>query len=323
MGKPLTGKRKRGHVLRRERKRDPQLIERSKRTLLIRGLKVGPFGRELLTDLRRIKGPDDSILFSRKNDDMRPFDNEARIEFLCNKNDCGAFAVATHSKKRPSNIVLGRIFDSQLLDMVEVGVTDFVSIAEMLKKTGAAKALGSQTAVIFQGDEFEHNPDMQTLRSILLDLFKTSYHPQVDIAAVDHVVACTASGGKVYIRNYVVAFKGKADKPESKGPGENAASSTVLDGIKIPDLTLRDMGPSLDLTLRRTRHASPSLMKIALKQAKNVNTPKKVKNVTHDELQGKLGRVHMKRQDMTKLVTHSRFKKALPRRGAKVGAVPP
>lgn len=47
---------------------------------------------------------------------------EVALEFLCQKNECGLFAVASHSKKRPHNIVLGRMFDYHLYDVLEVGV---------------------------------------------------------------------------------------------------------------------------------------------------------------------------------------------------------
>ena len=58
-------------------------------------------------------------------------------------------------------------------------------------------------------------------------------------------------------------------------------------------------------------------MRLATRQAKSSDgLAKKVKNVSHDSLQGKMGRIHMKRQDLDKLVSRSRFKKALRRPGS-------
>mmetsp|Transcript_15350 Transcript_15350/g.25027 ORF Transcript_15350/g.25027 Transcript_15350/m.25027 type:complete len:323 (+) Transcript_15350:50-1018(+) len=311
MGKALLGKRKRGHIIRREKSRQAQVVERSKKCLLIRGLKTG-FGLDFLRDVKKVRGSEDTILFSKKND-LHPFDDETKVEFLCQKNDIGLFAFASHSKKRPNNMVLGRMFDGNMFDMVELGLSNYVSIQDMLKKNGSmGKTMGAQTAVLFQGDAFDKNSEMESLRSILLDLFKAPLREQVDLTTVDHVVVCTAVGDKVYLRNYVVTYKGKEQKA-ADGQKAGKAVSIEVGGKKIPDVVLIDMGPSIDMAVRRSRTPAPALAKLALKQAKNVGKAKKVKNVTHDELEGKIGRIHMKKQDMSKLVTRSRFKKALKR----------
>lgn len=315
MGKPLVGKRERGHVIRRRKDREAKVEEREKKCLLVRGNKVGPFGLELLRDLRRLRGADNTTLFSRKND-VLPFEDETRMEFLCDKNDCGIFAVATHSKKRPNNIVLGRIYDNQTLDMVEIGVTGYESFEDVLKRTKLAKAVGSQSAVMFLGDDFDKNQDMQTVRSMLLDLFRERQVDQVDLTTLDHIVCCSAVDNKVYIRNYVVAFAPDASKSSNENTNKDEPKRVgVVDvlGQRIPNLQLIDMGPNFNFVVRRTRLPSPQLEKLAVRQAKSTRGFKKVKNVTHDALEGKIGRVHMKKQDTNKLVTRSRFKKALKR----------
>lgn len=61
---------------------------------------------------------------SRSNEAVRPFETggEASLEFLARKADAPLFALGSHSKKRPHNLVLGRMFDFQVLDMLEFGV---------------------------------------------------------------------------------------------------------------------------------------------------------------------------------------------------------
>ena len=68
-----------------------------------------------------------SKLMTKKNE-LHPFDDQNSLEFLSKKNDCSLFALASDSKKRPNNIIMGRLFNYQLLDMVELGVTDYKSI---------------------------------------------------------------------------------------------------------------------------------------------------------------------------------------------------
>jgi len=305
--KPLVGKRRRGHAARREKAREPKMEERLKKCLLVRGKKTGAVGLELLRDLKKMKDPESSVLFSRKND-ILPFEDETRMEFLCGKNDTALFVFANHNKKRPNNVVIGRIFDNQTLDIVELGVTEFTSFEEILKRTKKARTLGGQSGVIFQGDEFDKSSEMQQVRSMLLDLFRGEQKDAVDLPSFDHIVVCSAVGGKIYIRNYVIVYA-----PKENASGFGRVASTDVLGQKIPKIKLIDMGPSIDCVLRRVRQPSPELMKLALKQPKSTRGPKKVKNVTHDPLLGKVGRIHMKKQDMSKLVTRSRFKKALKR----------
>lgn len=71
---------------------------------------------------------------------MRPMEagGEVALEFLCQKNECGLFAVASHSKKRPHNVVLGRMFDYHLYDVLEVGVR--VTLINSLSLVAAAYA---------------------------------------------------------------------------------------------------------------------------------------------------------------------------------------
>lgn len=61
---------------------------------------------------------------SKKNE-IRPFEAVNSLEFLSQKNDCSLFMVGSHSKKRPNNLVMGRFFNYQILDMIELGVLDY------------------------------------------------------------------------------------------------------------------------------------------------------------------------------------------------------
>lgn len=62
----------------------------------------------------------DAVKYSRNNADMRPFEagGEMGLEAHCARNNCSLFALGSHQKKRPHNLVLGRLFDFRLYDMV-------------------------------------------------------------------------------------------------------------------------------------------------------------------------------------------------------------
>ena len=96
----------------------------------------------------KLRKPDSKMLV-RKNA-TRPFEDQSTVEFLCKTNDAGLFGFASHSKKRPHNLVsaaaaarplrgaplgsvassasaavlqvLGRVFDGVVLDMFEFGI---------------------------------------------------------------------------------------------------------------------------------------------------------------------------------------------------------
>jgi ribosome production factor 2 len=72
------------------------------------------------------------VRYTRNNQEVRPFEagGEASLERFARKADAGLFVVGSHSKKRPHNLTLGRMYDGQLYDMLEVGVSSHTPIAE-------------------------------------------------------------------------------------------------------------------------------------------------------------------------------------------------
>jgi ribosome production factor 2 len=62
------------------------------------------------------------------------------------------------------------------------------------------------------------------------------------------------------------------------------------------------MGPFIDLSVRRHQFASDDLFKLACKTPK-ILTTKKVKNISASSLGDKLGRIHMKKQDLDNMGT--------------------
>ena len=85
--------------------------------------------KELIKDIYRTRGDkDESKLFLRKTHDIHPFDDIEKLEFMANKYDSALFIVGNHQKKRPENLIFGRIYAEHLLDMLEFGVQDYKSI---------------------------------------------------------------------------------------------------------------------------------------------------------------------------------------------------
>jgi len=71
-----------------------------------------------------------AISFSKKND-IRPFEDTTSLDFWASKNDASLFVIGQDTKKRPDSLTFVRMFDGKVLDMCQVGVTNFVSMADL------------------------------------------------------------------------------------------------------------------------------------------------------------------------------------------------
>jgi hypothetical protein len=76
------------------------------------------------------------VRLTRKNAEVLPFEagGEVKLEQFSSQTDCGQFVLASHTKKRPHNLILGRFYDHRLYDLLELGVDQYKSI----KSFGAA-----------------------------------------------------------------------------------------------------------------------------------------------------------------------------------------
>jgi ribosome production factor 2 len=62
-----------------------------------------------------------AVNFTKKNQ-IHPFEDHSNLQFFSQKNDASLFVIGTHSKKRPNTLTFARMFDHQLLDMMEVSI---------------------------------------------------------------------------------------------------------------------------------------------------------------------------------------------------------
>lgn len=261
--------------------REPKLVEAERAALWMRGTSTSEVITAILKDLHDLKKPA-STNFNRRND-KRPFEDETSVEFLCQKNECSVFGFGSHSKKRPNNLILGRLYNYKIYDMYEFGLTD-------IKTTGQFKAsrmptLGNRPMLIFQGDAFENDSKLIELKSLFLDMFGHEAMQKVNLGGIEHAIVLTAQGAqgdkepKVAFRHYHVAFK--------------------KSGGRVPRVELEEVGPHFDMEVRRSRPASAELQKEACKVPRQVQKSGKMKkNFEKNAFGDTLGRVHMQKQDL-------------------------
>jgi len=269
-----------------------KLIENDKTCLFLNGRNASQTGQDLFKSLHSYKRSSSLYLkYGRKNctksdagdpkrkDDFLPFEDIQPIERLCRKNDASLFAVTTNNKKRPNNVVLGRLYNHQLLDMVEMGVEDFKSL--MSFKNGKV-SVDNKPCLMFSGIGFSESSELMCLKSILIDFFKGPEATQVNLAGFELAMQFVSYDDKVLMRCYKIKM--------------------VKSGTASPRVELEEIGPSVSLVLRRTKISSDDLLKLACTKPKALKAKTK-KNISRTALGTTLGRVHMQKQDYGALQT--------------------
>ncbi|KAJ3411304.1 rRNA-binding ribosome biosynthesis protein rpf2 [Chytridiales sp. JEL 0842] len=245
---------------------------------------------DVLKDLYAMKQPN-AVLFSKRND-LHPFDDPRPLEFLSSKNDAALIAFASHSKKRPHNFIIARMFDHQVLDLVEFGIVRELPTSAF---EGVPQPLvGHKPVLVFQGDLFEVNETYKSIKNVLVDFFRGEVADMVNLKGVNHVLGVTVeTSGNIQIRGYhVKLLKRQVTLPGAEGPAVTSS--------KLPKVALEECGPAIEFELRRTRFGDAATYKEALKVPAELKQ-KKVKNIDHDEIGDKMGRIHMEKQDLSKL----------------------
>ncbi|EAY22157.1 Brix domain containing protein [Trichomonas vaginalis G3] len=259
--------------------REPKIIENRKKSLFIKGRKFPAAMQQVWDDLALFRFGE-IVKFTREND-IVPFEDASQIQEHCRKNDCSLFTFATTNKKRPNDIIFGRLFNYALLDMYEFGVTNIIPHKDLPRNEFKH---GELPALIFQGDQW--NSELSSLRNYFMDYFVGDLQGTVDIEQVAHCIVFTyvEADKTILFRHYLV----------------NTEKDT-------PELTLTS--PCFDLVCRRDMKPDEEAYENALIKAPE---EKKKKNVKKDALGRELGRVFVGKNDTTSL-TMKKFP-GLPKR---------
>lgn len=112
---------------------------------------------------------------------------------------------------------------------------------------------------------------------------------------------------KVYIRTYTISL---SNPSSSSGNSDSKSTTTTTTANKKlpPKIDLIPMGPFLDLSLRRHTTPSPDLLKSAMRRPKlrkkediESGLGKQKRNLEVDEMGDLRGRIHLGKQDLSKL----------------------
>lgn len=309
------------HAKRALERTAPKLVENTKTALFLRGRHPSQVAVDAMRSLAVLKKPH-AIMLSRRND-VLPFETggEASLEFLARKNDCSLFVVASHQKKRPHNLVLGRMFEFSLLDMVELGVDKYQPASVFAASAhGGRCATNSKPCVLFLGDAFETDPAFARIRNLLLDFFRGVEATGVNLAGLDHLIVVAAAGddvdaaeagqprARLLFRHYAIRLKKRRRQQQREEEDERSGDADGA-AAQLPRVQLDEIGPSMEWSVRRTRFATDEMTRAAVPSAKQrreagdtTAAPRKTKNVSFDETRlATTGRVHVGKQDLGEL----------------------
>lgn len=199
---------------------------------------------------------------------------------LAVKNECTHFLFGSTSKKRPDNLIIGRLYEHDVLDMVELAIKDYRGLKDFKNEKISSHV---KPCIIFNGYKWKVTEELRRLRNLLLDMFHKEPVDQIRLQGIEHVVSFTVADDlSIHMRSYKILLK--------------------KSGHKTPRIELEEIGPSAQFTMRRAKIASKDLYKTALKKPAQLKvTPKK--NIKRDELGNVMGRVHVGKQDVKRLQT--------------------
>ena len=298
VGKPKNARSKRALE-----KRESKEFEHAKTAIFVKGTKTSEKVNMALSELALLKKPD-AVAFNKRND-VLPFEDASSIEFWGQKNDASLFVVGSSQKKRPDNLCWVRLFDGQVLDILEMGVLHATSMnAFKSSKPG----VGMRPLFHFSGPEFECDAEIDRLaaagadpepqgaflhlKSLLLDFYRgEELHPNhIALNGLEHVISVSVAPPSSGDKNKGASAPGENDlaslyRSAGVSPQTSGVSAVhrcdprkihfrvytikmIASGSKTPHIELEPCGPSFDFELRRRLAASADRMTQALKRPK-------------------------------------------------------
>lgn len=127
-----------------------------------------------MRELHQLRGTGMSQLFLNKTHDVVPFDDASLIERTSQKYDSSLFVVGTDQKKRPDNLVVGRVYDGHVLDMFELGVTNYRSMEAFVQSEHVNA--DQKPILVFQGEPFENSDRHKRLKNLLIGKLPLTNH---------------------------------------------------------------------------------------------------------------------------------------------------
>ncbi|URD79136.1 TVP38 TMEM64 family membrane protein [Musa troglodytarum] len=245
-------------------------VENGRKTLILHGTKTSDVLNTVLTQIYHLKR-DNAVKYTKKNENIRPFESggETSLEFFSLKTDCSLFVVIARS-----SLMVVIMFYAKCVLALLLGVDNFRPMESFEYDKKLTPRIGSKPFFAFVGDGFESVEELKHLKEVLLDLFRGEVGCGKLKSCRHRPCVCMHSP----LFKYSVFH--------------SLCSAAEKSGTAIPRMELVEVGPSMDLVVRRHRLPNDSLKKEAMKTTTG-QPKKKIKNVSSDVLQGKIGKIYI------------------------------
>lgn len=224
---------------------------------------------------------------NQKNEINCVFTNKQDVEYFCEKNNTSLFTYTSDMKKKEMNLVMGCLFNKQILDAFEFEVTNFIPMEYFKEEVVIDSQM--KPVLIFQGELFESDYNYERLKKFFIDFFRLYNAEGTIISQLKRVIifSCDNIEKIIKIRNYQV-------------------NGDITEG-NLKSIELKEIGPSFDLKERRFELADDGRYKMTLKQPRAL-LDIKTKNIETNALGEKRGRLHMTKQNLN-AVSLRKYKK--------------
>uniref|UniRef100_A0A915CN80 Ribosome production factor 2 homolog n=1 Tax=Ditylenchus dipsaci TaxID=166011 RepID=A0A915CN80_9BILA len=251
--------------------RASKTTENDKHTIIVKGGKTSEVVSGALSALYALKKPLAEQL--KRNNPFHLFEDDTGIVKFSQKFDASLFLFGSNSKKHPNSLIFGRMFDYQVLDMVDLTIQKFTP-PSAFKAHGVT--FGAKPCILLQGTLFESDESMKRIGNLMVDWFRGPVVNSVRLQGLELIISLTASAeNKIHLRVYRTQLK--------------------KSGGKTPRVELVEIGPSIDFSVDRTKLASEDLFKSALFKPKELMV-KPRKNISRDVFGTQHARIHVGRQ---------------------------
>ena len=243
----------------------PKLIEDPKQCLFINTANSSEIMRMILNDLYLLR-KDYSKKLNKKEKIENLTNGRDSIEFLCEKNNCSLFTFTSDIKKRPMDITFGFTFNHSILDAFNFEVTNYIPIEYFHNKDITIDSY-MKPLLFFQGELFESDFEYERVKKYFIDYFRLYDVETAIISELKRIIVISIDNNDkiIKIRNYQIEGEIKENN--------------------LNNLNFIEIGPSLDLKVRKFFIGDEEQYKKSLKQPKALMDIKK-KNIKKNELLG-------------------------------------
>lgn len=262
-----------------------------KHTLFMKGNKCSQVVTNSMRELHKMRDMFISKCLLQKKNNIQPFEDASSIEFIADKNDAGFVCFGSHNKKRPNNMIIHRMYNHHILDMIELGINDCKTMQEF----GNCETIetGQQPILIFQGDAFDLSENHIRFKNMMMDFFRIKHLQSINILTCQRIITFTAK-----------AIDGNIEMQQFE-------SGTVNEGLAGQgQIEVTEIGPKISMEIRRVKQPDRETWKIATRVRKSkLKLLEKKRNISYNELGQKIGKAYIQHQDLSTLALKKPMRK--------------